>query len=176
MKPAGKAPPQPPAKKGQAPPVKEAPKEWRAEDYVGPHATIEEVRDVKAAFDIFDTDNSGLVDASELKQAFISLGLAHANKLVYNIMHSLDGEHPDGLNFAEFLKLATGRFGEAHSRQQIENVFKSFDHERNVIPLLFREESTPRSSSMWLWSWENTFPTTKSRKSSRRLTLTEMAT
>lgn len=116
MKPVpNKAPPQPP-KKGQAPPVKEAPKEWRVEDYVGPSASIEEVRDIKAAFDIFDTDNSGRVDASELKQAFISLGLAHANKLVYNIMHSLDGEHPDGLNFAEFLKLATGRFGETNSR------------------------------------------------------------
>jgi Ca2+-binding EF-hand superfamily protein len=58
------------------------------------------VRDVKAAFDIFDTDNSGYVDAGELRQAFISLGLAQANKLVYNIMHTLDGEHPNGLNFA----------------------------------------------------------------------------
>lgn len=116
MKPAGnKQPPQPP-KKGQAPQVKEAPREWKAEDYVGPQVTIEEVRDVKAAFDIFDTDSSGFVDAAELKQAFVSLGLAHANKLVYNIMQSLDGEHPNGLNFAEFLKLATGRLGEGHSR------------------------------------------------------------
>jgi Ca2+-binding EF-hand superfamily protein len=67
---------------------------------------------VKAAFDIFDTDNSGFVDAAELRQAFVSLGLANANKLVYNIMHTLDGDHPNGLNFAEFLKLATGRLGE----------------------------------------------------------------
>jgi hypothetical protein len=116
MKPAGnKQPPQPP-KKGQAPPVKEAPREWKAEDYVGPQVSIEEVRDVKAAFDIFDTDNSGFIDAAELKQAFVSLGLANANKLVYNIMNSLDGEHPNGLNFAEFLKLATGRLGEGNSR------------------------------------------------------------
>ncbi len=116
MKPAGnKQPPQSP-KKGQAPPVKAAPREWKAEDYVGPQVSLEEVRDVKAAFDIFDSDNSGFVDAAELKQAFISLGLAHANKLVYNIMSSLEGEHPKGLNFAEFLKLATGRLGEGHSR------------------------------------------------------------
>jgi len=78
--------------------------------------SIEEVRDVKAAVDIFDTDNSGFIDAAELKQAFVSLGLANANKLVYNIMNSLDGEHPNGLNFAEFLKLATGRLGEGNSR------------------------------------------------------------
>lgn len=107
------------------------------------------MRDVKAAFDIFDTDGSGLVDAVELKQAFVSLGLANANKLVYNIMNSLDGEHPDGLNFGEFLKLATGRLGAAHSRKQIEKVFFSFDHERNVRIILFREKSTPNNSSMW---------------------------
>lgn len=101
---------------------------------------IEEVRDVKAAFDIFDTDHSGYVDASELKQAFISLGLANSNKLVHNIMHSLDGEHPNGLNFGDFLKLATGRLGEGHSRKQIENVFNAFDHERNVNGMLFREK------------------------------------
>lgn len=107
------------------------------------------MRDVKAAFDIFDTDGSGLVDAGELRQAFVSLGLANANKLVYNIMNSLDGEHPDGLNFGEFLKLATGRLGTAHSRKQIEKVFFSFDHERNVRISLFRERSTLNNSSMW---------------------------
>lgn len=107
------------------------------------------MRDVKAAFDIFDTDGSGLVDAGELKQAFVSLGLANANKLVYNIMNSLDGEHPDGLNFGEFLKLATGRLGAAHSRKQIEKVFHSFDHERNVRIVLFRARSTLINSNMW---------------------------
>lgn len=56
----GSAKQQPPKK---APAVKEPPKEWKAEDYVCEHAPIEEVRDVKAAFDIFDTDGSGLVDA-----------------------------------------------------------------------------------------------------------------
>lgn len=143
-----KQPPPPPPKKSVAP-VKEAPKVWKAEDYVNADVTIEEVRDVKGAFDIFDTNNSGMVDALELKQAFISLGLSHANKLVYKIMHSLDGEHPDGLNFAEFLKLATGKLGETHSRKQIDSVFKSFDHEGNVLRYLSRAKSTRRSSRWW---------------------------
>lgn len=57
------------------------------------------MREVKAAFDVFDSDGSGLVDVAELKQAFISLGLAHHNKLVYNVMHVIDGDHPNGLDF-----------------------------------------------------------------------------
>jgi centrin-3 len=127
-----------PPKKTQ--PVKEQPKEWKAEDYVSEGVPIEEVREVKAAFDIFDSDASGFVDATELKQAFVSLGLVHSNKLVYNIMHTLDGDHPNGLNFADFLKLATGRFGESHSRKQIEKVFASFDNEQNVNSGVFREK------------------------------------
>lgn len=69
------------------------------------------MRDIKAAFDIFDVDKSGCVDAAELKKAFVSLGLSHSNKLVYNVMHRLEGEHPEGLSFGDFLKLATGKFG-----------------------------------------------------------------
>jgi Ca2+-binding EF-hand superfamily protein len=69
------------------------------------------VREVKAAFDIFDSDKSGFVDPVELKQAFISLGLAHSNKFVYNILNSMD-TCLDGYNFAAFLKLATGKLSE----------------------------------------------------------------
>ena len=53
------------------------------------------------------------------------------------------------MNFGEFLKLATGRLGAAHSRKQIEKVFFSFDHERNVKIALFRERSTLINSNMW---------------------------
>ena len=122
-----------PPKKPQA--VKEEPKEWKADDYVSESVSLEQVRDVKAAFDIFDNDGSGLVDANQLKQAFVSLGLADANKLVYHIMHNLDGDHPNGLNFAEFLKLATGRLGETQNRKEIEKVFASFDHHHTVNKL-----------------------------------------
>lgn len=100
-------------------PPQEEQKPWKAEDYVTQNVSLEEVRDVKGAFDIFDSDGSGYVDAGELRQAFISLGLANANKLVYNIMHSLDGDHPKGLNFGDFLRLATGRLGETQTRKQI---------------------------------------------------------
>lgn len=91
------------------------------------------MRDVKAAFDIFDSDGAGSVDPNELKQAFVSLGLANSNKLVHQILTGLDGDHPNGLNFTDFLKLATGKLGEAHSRKQIQNVFASFDSHKNVI-------------------------------------------
>ena len=51
---------QPPAKKGQD--VKQGKKEWAAEDYVSESVSLEEVREIKGAFDIFDSDSSGVVD------------------------------------------------------------------------------------------------------------------
>ena len=51
---------QPPPKKGGA--SSSVKKEWNAEDYVSHNCSVEEVREIKTAFDIFDSDNSGVVD------------------------------------------------------------------------------------------------------------------
>ena len=53
-------PPKAPASKVQ-PKVAEK-KEWRAEDYASLTIPVEEVKDIKMAFDIFDGDLSGMVD------------------------------------------------------------------------------------------------------------------
>ena len=121
---------QPQQKKG--PEVKQAKKAWTAEDYVSENVSAEEVKEIKGAFDIFDSDGSGIVDPVELKNAFVSLGFAATNKFVYKILDDLDTEKVGGLTFEAFLQLATGKLGEKHSRAEIENVFKSFDFEKKV--------------------------------------------
>ena len=94
--------------------------------------SVEEVKEIKCAFDIFDSDGSGIVDPVELKNAFVSLGFATSNKFVYNILNDLDTENVGGLTFAAFLKLATGKLGETHSKEEIYGVFKSFDVDKRV--------------------------------------------
>ena len=117
-------------KKGQE--TKQGKKQWAAEDYASESVSVEEVREIKCAFDIFDSDGSGIVDPVELKNAFVSLGFATSNKFVYNILNDLDTENVGGLNFAAFMKLATGKLGENHSREEIDGVFKSFDIDKRV--------------------------------------------
>ena len=61
--------------KQSAPAAKQQPKApekkaFRAEDYASLTCPVEEVRDIKVAFDIFDGDLSGVVDPQELKHAF----------------------------------------------------------------------------------------------------------
>jgi len=68
-----------------------------------------------------------------LKNAFISLGFGGQNKFVYQILAELDDDQSGGIDFAEFLRLATAKISEKDSRAEIEKVFTSFDINRAVI-------------------------------------------
>ena len=54
-------PPKAPVANKPQPKVAEK-KQWRAEDYASLTIPVEEVKDIKMAFDIFDGDLSGMVD------------------------------------------------------------------------------------------------------------------
>ena len=113
-------------------------KAWKAEDYATVLIPIEEVRDIKTAFDIFDGDLSGIVDPQELKKAFEQLGFQGKNKFIYQILAELDDDQSGGIDFAEFLRLATAKLGDKDSRAEIEKVWGSFDVNRSVQIYLFR--------------------------------------
>lgn len=114
------------------PVVGQAKKAFDANDYVTPMLPKEEVIEIKQAFDIFDGDGSGVIDPAELKQAFIDLGFTGQNKFVYQILAELDDDNSGGIDFDEFLKLATAKVTEKDSRADIMKVFNSFDHGRQV--------------------------------------------
>ena len=136
----------PAGKPGAAQPKAPEKKVWRAEDYASLTIPIEEVRDIKTAFDIFDGDLSGVVDPQELKRAFEQLGFGGQNKFVYQILAELDDDQSGGIDFAEFLRLATAKLSDKDSRAEIDKVWVSFDINKAVIIDLFRERSPPMSS------------------------------
>lgn len=103
-----------PAKTSPTPPPPRQPsqKAFRAEDYATLTIPIEEVKDIKIAFDIFDSDLSGVVDPQELKTAFQALGFGGANKFIYQILAELDEDQSGGIDFQEFLRLATAKLSD----------------------------------------------------------------
>ena len=105
-------------------------KVFKPEDYASLTIPVEEVRDIKMAFDIFDGDLSGVVDPQELKGAFESLGFGGQNKFVYQILAELDDDQSGGIDFAEFLRLATAKLSDKESRAEVDKVFQSFDINR----------------------------------------------
>ena len=108
-------------------------KVFNPEDYVKWDLSLDEVKEIKQAFDIFDNDLSGVMDPSELKDAFINLGFTGQGKFVYQILAELDEDQSGGIDFAEFLKLATAKLSDKDSREDIMKVFNSFDINRSVV-------------------------------------------
>jgi len=63
-----------------------------------------------------------------MKRAFESLGFARGgNSLVTQILSKYDSDTNNGIDFEEFLKLATSRIHEQSTYAEIESVFNSFD-------------------------------------------------
>ena len=112
--------------------VPEPKKAFSPDDFVSLTVPREEVIDIRQAFEIFDSDGSGIMDPAELKQAFIDLGFTGQNKFVYQILAELDEDQSGGIDFAEFLRLATAKIGEKDSRAEITKVFHAFDPNRSV--------------------------------------------
>ena len=126
-----KATNQPQPAKGGKPAASQQP--FNADDFVTAILPREEVLEIRAAFQIFDDDGSGILDPSELKQAFIDLGFTGQNKFVYQILAELDEDQSGGIDFAEFLRLATAKIGDKDSRAEINKVFNAFDPNRSVL-------------------------------------------
>lgn len=101
----------------------------------------------------------------------MSLGFAASNRFVFNILNDLDTENAGGLTFEVFLKLATGKIGETHTQEEINNVFKSFDFEKKVHNQWCRARSLLNSLSKSLRNWERVWLTNRWTKFSWRRTL-----
>ncbi len=76
------------------------------------------------------------MDPAELKEAFVNLGFTGQNKFVYQIMAELDEDQSGGIDFAEFLRLATAKIGEKDTRVEVNKVFTAFDPNRAVYNLI----------------------------------------
>lgn len=149
-------------------------KVWRAEDYATLTIPVEEVKDIKTAFDIFDGDQSGVVDPQELKRAFEQLGFSGQNKFVYQILAELDDDQSGGIDFKEFLRLATAKLSDKDSREEVDKVWKSFDINNAVICFLSREKSPLSNSKKLPRISEKTSMMKKLKRSSSRPTSTTM--
>ena len=71
------------------------------------------------------------MDPAELKDAFINLGFTGQGKFVYQILAELDEDQSGGIEFPEFVKLATAKLSDKENRADIMKVFNSFDVNRS---------------------------------------------
>jgi len=92
--------------------------------YERPGLSQEEIEELQEAFNLFDTDGSGTIDASELKAAMESLGYKQKNKMVYQMIENMKQKE---INFDQFLDMMTARISDGDNREDILKVFRLFD-------------------------------------------------
>lgn len=98
---------------------------FNAKNYERPGLLEAEILEIKEAFDLFDSDQSGVIDVKELRGAMTSHGLALTNQRVMDILDRIDSDSNGQIDFDEFLIIMSSRMDD--SEKALETVFKIFD-------------------------------------------------
>jgi centrin-1 len=89
--------------------------------------TEEQKQEIREAFDLFDTDGSGTIDAKELKVAMRALGFEPKKEEIKKMIADIDKDGSGTIDFEEFLQMMTAKMGERDSREEIMKAFRLFD-------------------------------------------------
>mmetsp|Transcript_7473 Transcript_7473/g.6801 ORF Transcript_7473/g.6801 Transcript_7473/m.6801 type:complete len:168 (+) Transcript_7473:46-549(+) len=98
--------------------------------------TEEQKQEIKEAFDLFDTDGSGRIDAKELKVAMRALGFEPKKDEIKKMIAEVDKEGTGTIEYQDFLDLMTVKMAERDPLEEIRKAFKLFDDDdSNFISL-----------------------------------------
>jgi Ca2+-binding EF-hand superfamily protein len=105
-----------------------------------PGLSNDEVEEIRQAFDLFDTNQTGKIDPAELKAAMQSLGFDSKNPTIFQLIADLDT--PDnnkngGIDFENFVEAINNKLGDKETKEGIERIFNLFidDPNQNTINL-----------------------------------------
>ncbi|CAM6050501.1 unnamed protein product [Sphagnum compactum] len=87
----------------------------------------EQKQEIREAFDLFDTDGSGTIDAKELKVAMRALGFEPKKEEIKKMIADIDKDGSGTIDFEEFLQMMTTKMGERDSKEEIMKAFRLFD-------------------------------------------------
>ena len=97
----------------------------------------EQKQEIREAFDLFDTDGSGSIDAKELEVAMRALGFEPKEEEVAKMIADIDADGSGTIDFNEFLDMMTAKMGDRDSTEEIIKAFKLFDDD-NTGKISFR--------------------------------------
>merc|ERR1719238_817373 len=117
------------SKRGKQAPAK--PARFNAENFARPGLSVDEVEEMKEAFDLFDNDNSGAISVNELTSAMKSLGFDVKHAVVYNMVSDLDSDGSGEIEFGEFLEVMCAKITDKNTLEEIDRVLKLFDKDGN---------------------------------------------
>jgi centrin-1 len=87
----------------------------------------EQLQEIREAFELFDTDGSGAIDARELKTAMKALGFESTKEDIRRVITALDPNGTRTVSFAQFVQMVTAKMGEHDPMDEIKKAFTVFD-------------------------------------------------
>ncbi|CAN4079658.1 unnamed protein product [Withania somnifera] len=93
--------------------------------------TQQKRQEIKEAFELFDTDGSGTIDASELNVAMRALGFEMTGEQVEQMIADVDKDGSGAIDFDEFVHMMTAKIGERDTKEELAKAFNLLDHDKN---------------------------------------------
>ncbi|UJR35638.1 hypothetical protein I4U23_028388 [Adineta vaga] len=87
-----------------------------------------QIRELRQAFDLFDTDHSGGISVMELKQALTALGVTVTDQEARQMFSAIDIDRNGRIEFDEFVEVVADSYFKKFSRGEILEAFRRFDH------------------------------------------------
>merc|ERR1712100_581201 len=89
--------------------------------------TEEQKQELREAFDLFDTDGSGAVDASELHTALKALGFEPKKEEIAKMVREMDKDGDATVDFEEFCIMLAEKMNQKDGKEELLKGFKLFD-------------------------------------------------
>jgi len=93
--------------------------------------TEEQKQEIREAFDQFDTDGSGSIDAKELKVAMRALGFELPRDEIRQMITRVAGSAVPAIDFNQFMEMMGQKILERDPLQEILKAFELFDKDHN---------------------------------------------
>ena len=87
--------------------------------------------EIKEAFNVFDSEQCGALDARELKAACTALNIKISKDEIRSIYQELGKDIKEKINYDEFFEIVSTRMPDRHTREYIQTIFGYFDLDNN---------------------------------------------
>ncbi|KAH7566576.1 hypothetical protein JRO89_XS08G0191900 [Xanthoceras sorbifolium] len=93
--------------------------------------TQQKRQEIKEAFELFDTDGSGTIDAKELNVAMRALGFEMTDEQINQMIADVDKDGSGAIDFDEFAHMMTAKIGERDTKEELTKAFQIIDQDNN---------------------------------------------
>merc|ERR1712004_266957 len=93
--------------------------------------TEDQKQEIREAFDLFDADGTGTIDAKELKVAMRALGFEPKKEEIKKMIAEIVKDGTGTIDFNDFLTMMTQKMSEKDSKEEILKAFRLFDDDES---------------------------------------------